>query len=67
MRRTRIYLLGTALAAAALGVFHAAAPPGVQADEANHLWTRNDIGEICSGSCGTGQKCCRIVIVAPAP
>jgi hypothetical protein len=66
MRRTRIYLLGTALAAA-IGVIHAATPRAVQADEVKHLWTRNDIGEICSGSCATGQKCCRIVTVAPAP
>jgi hypothetical protein len=66
MRRTRIYLLATALAAA-MAVAHAAAPRAVRADDVKHLWTSSELGEVCAGSCGTGQKCCRVVIVAPPP
>jgi hypothetical protein len=66
MRRTRIYLLVIALAAVALAAVHAAVPRAAQANDTWHLWETKPDGETCSGTCGTGQKCCRIV-VAPAP
>jgi hypothetical protein len=66
MRRTYIYLLATPLAVGALAVYHAAAPRAAAAEDTKHLWETFDWGERCSGSCGTGQRCCRIVI-APAP
>jgi hypothetical protein len=66
MRRTRIYLLGTALAAA-LAVFHVATPRAAHAEDVKHQYTISELSENCGGSCGTGKICCRIVIVAPTP
>jgi uncharacterized membrane protein len=66
MRRTRIYLLTTALAAAALVAGYAISPRDARAADTKHLWETFPDYEKCSGSCASGQRCCTIVI-APAP
>jgi hypothetical protein len=71
MRRTRIYLQMTALAAivlAAAHAAHAAAPHAARAQlYYDKLWEQSELGETCSGSCIKGKKCCRVVAPAPPP
>jgi len=66
MRRTRIYLLMTALAVAALAASYVTSPREARAADRKYLWETFDGFEKCSGSCASGQRCCTIVI-APAP
>jgi hypothetical protein len=66
MRRTRIYLLVTALAALALAGAHAAAPRAAQANDTWSIWEFTPNGETCTGTCVRGKPCCKVV-VAPAP
>lgn len=66
MRRTRIYLLMTVLAAAALVASHVTSPSEARAAAGKHLWEIFPDYETCSGSCASGQNCC-IIVIAPAP
>ena len=66
MTRTRTYLLMTALAVAALAVSYATSPREARAAGSKHLWEIFPDYERCSGSCGSGQSCC-IIVIAPAP
>jgi uncharacterized membrane protein len=66
MTRTRIYLLMTGLAVAALAASYALSPGEARGADRKHLWETFDGFEKCSGSCGSGQNCCT-VIPAPAP
>lgn len=68
--QTRIRLLVAALAAVALAVASAAAPRAARADDATHIWGIGTLGETCSGTCGSTNICCKIVVVkqvAPGP
>jgi len=68
MRRTRIYLLTTAVVTSALAAVHAITPHAARADLTYpHLYGRSELGETCSGSCIKGRECCRIVAPAPPP
>lgn len=67
MRRNRIYLLATLLAASALAAAHAVIPAAARADELYHIWGLSTLGETCSGRCGGNYICCQIVIVQPPP
>ena len=68
MRRTRIYLLATAVATSALAAVHTITPHAARADPTYpHLWGKSELGETCSGSCIAGKACCKIVAPAPPP
>lgn len=67
MKRTRIRLLGPALAAAALVAAHAVAPRAAGANETSRVWGMSNLGDTCSGLCGAQNICCKITIVAPPP
>ncbi|MFL5381124.1 MAG: hypothetical protein ACJ8GN_01235 [Longimicrobiaceae bacterium] len=68
MRRTRIYLLTTAVVTSALAAVHAITPYVAHAGPTYpHLWVRSELGETCSGSCIQGRDCCRVVAPAPPP
>ena len=68
MRRTRIYLQMSTLAAIVLAAAHAAVPRPARADPIyDKLWEQSDLGETCSGTCIKGKKCCRVVAPAPPP
>ncbi|SOD02472.1 hypothetical protein SAMN05216486_10381 [bacterium JGI 053] len=67
MRRTRINLLATALAAAVLAIAHAAAPRPAGATTGLHIYGMSNLGETCSGICGPQNICCKITVVTTPP
>ena len=56
------------IGAAALGVLavgHLAFAPRTAEAGDKHIYGVSNLGDTCSGTCGSSNICCRIVIVAP--
>jgi hypothetical protein len=61
-------LTRTAVAAATLAALvaaHLAISPNQAFAGDKHAWGFSTLGDTCSGTCGAGNICCKIVIISP--
>jgi hypothetical protein len=62
MRSLRKRTLVTAATLAALAFVHLSGPRPAAAD-IKQIWGMSNLGDTCTGSCGSTNICCRIVII----